>query len=179
MSSIIRRRRGLMGVSVMRGLPELGLNTQSSDSSPQAVTAQLITPAACLRVALYRKSGLVHRPTADLHDRGRARRLKALPRSLHRRACAGAGSSIGAGGGIDRGTGIGGGGSSIGARQRSGGGTDGVPGGGLGFGPAAFISTGSDHIGPRPKCEQQPRRAYPEPSVPLHPRAAFQQIARA
>src|SRR5712691_7991199 len=62
MSSIIRRRRGLMGVSVMGGLPEIGLNTQSSDSSPLSVTALLIAPGARLRVALYRESGLVPRP---------------------------------------------------------------------------------------------------------------------
>src|SRR6266851_3243954 len=61
MSSIIRRRRGLMGVSVMGGLPEIGLNTQSSDSSPHSVTALLIAPGARLRVALYRESGLVPR----------------------------------------------------------------------------------------------------------------------
>src|SRR5260370_37607650 len=61
MSSIIRRRRGLMGVSVMRVLPELGLNTQSLDSSPHSVTALLIAPGARLRVALYRESGLVPR----------------------------------------------------------------------------------------------------------------------
>ena len=50
-----------MGVSVMRMLPELGLNTQSLDSSPHSVTALLIAPGARLRVALYRESGLVHR----------------------------------------------------------------------------------------------------------------------
>src|SRR5258708_38460828 len=61
MSSIIRRRRGLMGVSVMGGLPEIGLNTQSSDTSPLSVTALLIAPGARLRVALYRESGLVRR----------------------------------------------------------------------------------------------------------------------
>src|SRR5712691_1425593 len=66
MSSIIRRRRGLMGVSVMRVLPELGLNTQSLDSSPLSVTALLIAPGARLRVALYRESGLVLRPEAAI-----------------------------------------------------------------------------------------------------------------
>src|SRR6266849_6348489 len=61
MSSIIRRRRGLMGVSVMGVLPELGLNTQSSDSSPLAVTALLSASGTRLRAALYRESGLVLR----------------------------------------------------------------------------------------------------------------------
>src|SRR5216683_1582906 len=56
MSSIIRRRRGLMGLSVMGVLPELGLNTQSSDSSPRAVTALLIAPRTTLaRSALPRE----------------------------------------------------------------------------------------------------------------------------
>ena len=55
-----------MGVSVMRVLPELGLNTQSLDSSPHSVTALLIAPGARLRVALYRESGLVHRPKPDM-----------------------------------------------------------------------------------------------------------------
>src|SRR6266567_8500142 len=79
MSSIIRRRRGLMGVSVMGGLPEIGLNTQSSDSSPLSVTALLIAPGARLRVALYRESGLVLRPFAGARV-GRPRRQR-LPRS--------------------------------------------------------------------------------------------------
>src|ERR1700746_3929710 len=61
MSSIIRRRSGLMGVSVMRVLPELGLNTQSSGSTPDAVTALLIAPDTRLRAAPYRESGLVQR----------------------------------------------------------------------------------------------------------------------
>src|SRR5438874_8373734 len=65
MSSIIRRRRGLMRVSVMGVLPELGLNTQSSDSSPLSVTAPLIAPGTPLRVALYRESGLVRRAEAE------------------------------------------------------------------------------------------------------------------
>jgi len=47
-----------MGVSVMGVLPELGLNTQSSDSSPNAVNALLIAPSKPLRAALYRESGL-------------------------------------------------------------------------------------------------------------------------
>ena len=51
-----------MGVSVMGLLPELGLNTQSSDSSPYAVTALLNVPGTPLRAALYRESGLVPRP---------------------------------------------------------------------------------------------------------------------
>ncbi len=54
-----------MGVSVMGVLPELGLNTQSSDSSPRAVTALLIAPGTPLRAALYRESGLVHRRSAE------------------------------------------------------------------------------------------------------------------
>src|SRR6266567_3907820 len=66
MSSIIRRRRGLMGVSVMGGLPEIGLNTQSSDSSPLSVTALLIAPGTPLRAALYRESGLVLRRVSPL-----------------------------------------------------------------------------------------------------------------
>jgi hypothetical protein len=61
MSSIIRRRSGLMGASVMRVLPEVGLNTQSSDSAPHAVTALLIAPGTRLRAALYRESSLVLR----------------------------------------------------------------------------------------------------------------------
>src|SRR6266581_951663 len=69
MSSIIRRRRGLMGVSVMGGLPEIGLNTQSSDSSPLSVTALLIAPGARLRVALYRESGLVLRRSLVIASR--------------------------------------------------------------------------------------------------------------
>src|SRR5712691_1391866 len=60
MSSIIRRRRGLMGVSVMGVLPEVGLNTQSSDSTSHPVTALLI--ALGTRCAKrYRESGLVQR----------------------------------------------------------------------------------------------------------------------
>src|SRR5437762_988428 len=66
MSSIIRRRRGLMRVSVMGVLPELGLNTQSSDSSPLSVTAPLIAPGTPLRAALYRESGLVRRPKPEI-----------------------------------------------------------------------------------------------------------------
>jgi hypothetical protein len=50
-----------MGASVMRVLPEVGLNTQSSDSAPRAVTALLIAPGTHLRAALYRESSLVLR----------------------------------------------------------------------------------------------------------------------
>jgi len=50
-----------MGVSVMGVLPELGLNTQSSGSSPHAVTELPIDPGTRLRAALYRESGLVRR----------------------------------------------------------------------------------------------------------------------
>jgi len=55
-----------MRVSVMGVLPELGLNTQSSDSSPLSVTAPLIAPGTPLRAALYRESGLVLRSGADI-----------------------------------------------------------------------------------------------------------------
>jgi hypothetical protein len=46
-------------------LPELGLNTQFSGSTPDAVTALLIAPDTRLRAAPYRESGLVHRPEAE------------------------------------------------------------------------------------------------------------------
>ena len=55
-----------MGVSVMRVLPELGLNTQFSGSTPDAVTALLIAPDTRLRAAPYRESGLVLRPFSDI-----------------------------------------------------------------------------------------------------------------
>jgi hypothetical protein len=58
-----------MGVSVMGVLPELGLNTQSSDSSPHAVTALLIAPGTRLRAALYRESGLVLRRFSAISGR--------------------------------------------------------------------------------------------------------------
>ena len=51
-----------MGVSVMGVLPEVGLNTQSSDTTPYPVTALLIASKTRLRAALYRESGLVLRP---------------------------------------------------------------------------------------------------------------------
>ena len=54
-----------MGVSVMGVLPEVGLNTQSSDSSPHAVTVPPIAPGTRLRAALYRESGLVRWHIAD------------------------------------------------------------------------------------------------------------------
>ena len=57
-----------MGVSVMRVLPELGLNTQSSGSTPDAVTALLIAPDTRLRAAPYRESGLVLRREAEAND---------------------------------------------------------------------------------------------------------------
>src|SRR6266567_6156118 len=76
MSSIIRRRRGLMmGVSVMGVLPELGLNTQSSGSSPHAVTALPIAPGTPLRAALYRESGLVPRRISAVGARSHKGRL--------------------------------------------------------------------------------------------------------
>ena len=50
-----------MGVSVMRGLPEVGLNAQSSDTTPYPVTVLLIASETRLREALYRESGLVLR----------------------------------------------------------------------------------------------------------------------
>jgi hypothetical protein len=60
-----------MGVSVMRVLPELGLNTRSSGSTPDAVTALLIAPGTRLRAALYRESGLVRRRSAEAQLSGR------------------------------------------------------------------------------------------------------------
>src|SRR6266496_6218879 len=47
-------------------LPELGLNTQSSASSPLAVTALPIAPGTRLRAALYRESGLVLRRVSPI-----------------------------------------------------------------------------------------------------------------
>jgi hypothetical protein len=61
-------------------LPELGLNTQSSDSSPHAVIVLPIAPRTHLRAALYRESGLVPRP----HSSPLSRRLAATDEALHR-----------------------------------------------------------------------------------------------
>src|SRR6266542_4346553 len=79
MSSIIRRRRGLIGVSVMGVLPEVGLNTQSSDSSPHAVTVPPIAPGTRLRAALYRESGLVPRRQAVIGQATADGRLSTEP----------------------------------------------------------------------------------------------------
>ena len=50
---------GLMGASVMECLPEVGLNTRSSDRTPVSVIGSLLDQRLGLREALYRESGLV------------------------------------------------------------------------------------------------------------------------
>jgi len=60
MTSIICRRSGLKGASVMACVPEVGLKHADPHTGPTyLVTALPIVPASSLRAALYRESGLV------------------------------------------------------------------------------------------------------------------------